>query len=965
MLPLIDMCKILVHGHSGKLHKKLVHNHMKPRTIRALLMKHSRRLGRTSKIDFRNVGVAKAPVHSILKKRKTIAVSTKRKAAENIICSDPADICCKPFKHSSFTHEDIIVHDQSCLPLQPPPHLKPLCKIVSDVLVASTDVGNLNENPSLIGETKLNDKSVQLNLSDSGFVKNNSDIGETSSEKQLNGSYGHDTSTSLSLLELKTSAEMDLNHSSRDFIDLNCSSLDASTSTPCSMYSVSQKAVSPKNEGDFGSFIGTHHVISSCNSSGQSVLVSDNQHAMSCFDKEETDLSERQIHLNEPMTDICDYFPIMHCIPESMVIGTCSSIGSKDIVEPSPNRKPIWRGICPEQGFIGLPLNSQGELIQFHHGNMHGLSESGKMTNSALNPVHSITSLCHSQAQSKRARRTRKFQSSSISHEDDQHWFSKHYYPPGAMLVSFDSVKFQGLEKLRYHSHANEAQVCSCHSRQIEMCCGCKDFLVAEDYQDRMNSYAERDLELGLPANQSTMRLMGKNITVGSCSKEHHDRKIWTNKEMLRMSCRTSRVYNRSISKGWRNTECIMHAESEKSRELPAKSLEASSLYCCTSADKFSSNQMHPGYESNMFKDGYSTGRSYNFHVDCSASPIPYQSVSNKTCCSAVHYMPKAKSMNEEQRRTIMASDSENFYQHVLPNSTYCRHCQNLSYTIQSTLHPHYINQVPIQTSRCLSSKKEPNHLQNEVCQAPPLIPYHPVLVRQSCSVAEDNRFASALPHTRSVFSYPSGNCSVSPAYGACTPMSAVYSSPAASGTRDNLISLPSTYGYNFKARDEMEFNFSHVKVLDRSKRSVKRPTIRDDKCMEITKKPNPKFQEDSNAHASVRREQLHTDKKDNMRASEINACVSSVDAIDVSLTVANGQKDVVVIAGESFAPKSSQIRSGPVKLRAGAKHILKPNGSLDQENYCPIYISVPFSQVNIAGKGSVSQDKASEPCKC
>ncbi|CAD5184165.1 unnamed protein product [Musa acuminata subsp. malaccensis] len=988
----IDTCKLLrnkVYKQFGKMHKKHVHNQTKPTTVRTFLKNYIFRLVQYSKLVSRNQVVAWVPpAHTPLKKQKRSISTKKRKTIEreNMKCDDIVELCCKSAKRLSFSGKDGgSVLAKRCLPLQLP-YLQTLCKIVSDVLAAPTDLENLEKCPSVTegAQLNLNDRTAQLNLND-GVIAGNIETGEISFEKQLTGSYGHVNNKDSAVTKMTPLVGFDLNQPVLDCVDLNHDSLDGSTLTPSPTYLAEHKDPSLVNKHGLDSDPGncqeqsfsltSDDIYSFHDSIRQSVSVSnaktsqchylnrDKQHWIYCSDQRIMQSTEGQTHMMDPMKYVCDEFPEfqpVHHLPKDMVISTCSSIISKAAVEASPNVRPFWRDTCTEEGFTGLPLNSQGEFIQLHPGN-RGFHEVDKMPNSALNSLQVLPSSSHFQPQSNHVRTNDKFPFAPIYHEDDQHWFLKHYYPASKVVISDCSTELQGLGKVEHQSD-DKTQFDSCDSRQMEICCcGCTDHIVTGNCFDRLNSHPERDLELGVwPAIQPTMRLMGKNVTVGSYHKENQDcngGKTYTDKETMTTSCDTTRVYDKPILKRRHDEECILQAESRASREFPYKSLEVPSNYCCISADKHMFDWTHHGFRSHwLISNANSPSGNCGFQ---NINPIPCQSFLSKASTSAAHCSPVTQFLDMGQFKTFGTSHPQKKCQHMLLNSSQCRHNHSISYNIPSTSHPPYANQVPIQTSRGPFSQKIPHWLLNATSQQPPFIPFHPVAEDQSCTIAE-NSGSPYASYSKHITTFPCGSSSMSQTYDSYAPMSVVYPSSVSALTTDNFSSMSSDYGYNIKAKDGMRFDFSHVKNQNHSKR-CRKPAAKDDKIIERVKGPNLKLQEDLNSPTSVIKEQLHGGKPNIIGSLEISACANR--RIDV-LSDADHETDIVVVSGLSFPLKSGHTRSRPVKLSAGARRILRPNESLDQDKSHPIHSTVPSTQGTSAGKDDVSQEKAAKICK-
>lgn len=129
------------------------------------------------------------------------------------------------------------------------------------------------------------------------------------------------------------------------------------------------------------------------------------------------------------------------------------------------------------------------------------------------------------------------------------------------------------------------------------------------------------------------------------------------------------------------------------------------------------------------------------------------------------------------------------------------------------------------------------------------------------------------------------------------------------------------------------------------SKKSKKRPAA--DIPTETGKKPNLEMQDSNAATGSKKAQELH-------RYGER--------MMDVDLSAKEIVKDGLGTASRDNAFKPDSVgRSGPIKLSAGAKHILKPSQNIDQDNSRPTHSTLPCAVVTDTSKVPDFQKKLSK----
>jgi len=151
--------------------------------------------------------------------------------------------------------------------------------------------------------------------------------------------------------------------------------------------------------------------------------------------------------------------------------------------------------------------------------------------------------------------------------------------------------------------------------------------------------------------------------------------------------------------------------------------------------------------------------------------------------------------------------------------------------------------------------------------------------------------------------------------------------------------------------RGGTNFNFTYLKCLDTARKTRKRPAVKDDLFIKPAKKPFLKMQEDTSASAGPGQgEQLHEYTPFAKKMTEAN-----------NSEIISEKEDLSTLSLSCATKVDIGFRSGPIKLSAGAKHILKPSQDVDQDNSRPTHSTIPFSIGNTSGKVVDLQLKAAE----
>nr|CAD1834009.1 unnamed protein product [Ananas comosus var. bracteatus] len=145
---------------------------------------------------------------------------------------------------------------------------------------------------------------------------------------------------------------------------------------------------------------------------------------------------------------------------------------------------------------------------------------------------------------------------------------------------------------------------------------------------------------------------------------------------------------------------------------------------------------------------------------------------------------------------------------------------------------------------------------------------------------------------------------------------------------------------------------------LDNTNRSNKRPAAEDDELFRPAKKPHLTLQEDLNGPVGLREKEQLNSRTPNGTGTE-EKFDSHTKNGEICPQYLNDGKNETGNAGVSSL--DCVRRSGPLKLSAGAKHVLKPSQNTDLDNSRPIHSTIPFPVGTSCNTVPVPQNKATK----
>ncbi|RZR96170.1 hypothetical protein BHM03_00025154 [Ensete ventricosum] len=368
--------------------------------------------------------------------------------------------------------------------------------------------------------------------------------------------------------------------------------------------------------------------------------------------------------------------PVCDISPSDRMINECPET-SRSMLDPMRKCK----GMCATEDSIGSPLSSQ-ELIKFHSDAKFGSTEIFRQQN-----------LTRSKSHSDHVNMRGKFCCTMVGRKDQRRWHSDHFYPARKPTKGGPGyLRLHCSERMDVHSHESSRdkdQPLHHGQNPVSLSCGMCE-----------SSHAE---ECGVP---STMRLMGKNVTVGRSSEEgkctDHVTQ-WTDKEMITRRSPSRVVVDKAVLERRQQKECVTHPMTGISRDFIGRM--PSDPYHFPAGDK--------RYD-HTFLGHQSLRTSRNGHM----STLTYHGTSYSTSHRLLNHSPKS-AVDSGTRFCLgfgrpvlpVSTHSQNIGRHFLLNSAHHRHNQMLSGNMSSASQPRlsspksmeFIGPLPsIQHSSCL-----------------------------------------------------------------------------------------------------------------------------------------------------------------------------------------------------------------------------------------------------------------------
>ncbi|EOX92977.1 hypothetical protein QUC31_003915 [Theobroma cacao] len=643
-----------------------------------------------------------------------------------------------------------------------------------------------------------------------------------------------------------------------------------------------------------------------------------------------------------------------------------------------------------DEEFFGLPLNSQGELVQANSTGKGGFNQLKKST-PASGSSNSISNLVlptriddHSILKGKH------FIGSAHPNNQLSLFPAQYHMKENATVHSparLGATQSQGPRKedgycLNSDRRCNRS-VCLMDSdlnlTNISFS-GCGQYDQFQNQKEKGITHAKENADkMHLNRPPPTMRLMGKDVAICRSSDERQgfaDGKVWTHKEIIREHHPQGTVLQNSYVDRHFTQDWLLNPASGQFKETPDQRFEIESNQA------FPSNAFMKPLESNFFQPGLNWQANPEFHnssLTIARNPDPnshhfaHSPTSHAIFENGADFQEPFISRNENLRVSSQlpsASTSHRIYQNINGSSVEHKYKQNLQNAVKSSfnfpfLHPDQGEHVQPSWFRGSSKSLIPWLLQaTQQVKAPctPSQPFPDEGGRRHPHTMQTSFLTNPLvPHLPIVsydhnpmISHSHMESPVGQPYIAHSPLI-----PALPGIKPSSP-VNMSHRNRIKFKDRMKLKSVGIQDPDICRKTRKRPRAKEDCPMKPIKIPSLGIQDKSRAATRSTRENFFDDIQCNMGSLEIDPYRDEAGLVGwiPNEPRCNG-------FGASAVIDSSKIdgvtRPGPIKLGAGVKHILKPSQNVDQDNSRLIHSTIPFASVTDCGNILETQKKSTK----
>ncbi|KAL7185228.1 hypothetical protein ACSBR2_027206 [Camellia fascicularis] len=649
------------------------------------------------------------------------------------------------------------------------------------------------------------------------------------------------------------------------------------------------------------------------------------------------------------------YQPFRHLSPKELMRSICSFPDWKQ-------RAVTGKEKCMDEDFCGLPLNSHGEIIQFN-------SIGKGMFNHLIRPP---TSTVTGSSRSLAVHNMLTNGTVNLSNFKDTNYVGGaptvdqlKVFPVRSCVKENPNIpvssrlgfhRLQGTERTDVH--------CFDSVDRLE-----SDLELMNISQQGHNQYNQVQNQIGdgkgnqqgnsdhvpMRVTQPTMRLMGKEFTVGRSAKDlqaYEDGKVWTDKQII-AEHRQANTAMDSLSLGRQlQQDLIVHSASGKLKENVA----------CLSEP-----QINQASQSTIQMKNPGSGFSYPY-LNCKTDtgyPNCYPTISGNHISQLHPYLPSAASPPLFSRTPLLQEAFISGYESLKLNAQIPKLAstprRNMSSQNKQKLHHATKSafEFPFLHPDCGEHVQRPSWFQSSSKSLPPWLlsatqqketslgscqSYSDVGgKRHSCTMSGTSlRNIPSVPEVSYPYNPMSSNSAMQNFLG---PAPFAHHPPPMPLSRGFI----QTSGINKIHGDRMKFKermIPRVSVKEpfQGKKTRKRPAAKSDDSAKLTKIPKLTVEEDSSIAAL---------ELDSIRGKARSVGCGVIETRTDELGVSPAVVDTFNVDGIA--------RSGPIKLSAGAKHILKPSSNLNQDNSKPTHSTVPFAAATSSGRVSESEKKSAQ----
>ncbi|KAL5716544.1 hypothetical protein ACHQM5_018217 [Ranunculus cassubicifolius] len=588
------------------------------------------------------------------------------------------------------------------------------------------------------------------------------------------------------------------------------------------------------------------------------------------------------------------YSSSLQLSPNDLLTSICS------LVDQNQRNPPVYRNDLVMDDFIGLPLNSQGELVKM---GSRGKERLNRVKNHSI--VHPSTNI--------RADNIVHPETSSDHFDKDDYVQTQvvkerfRLFPEQSNFKNSDMPTEIGFTEARDTiRREGKGNIQSVHQLGLDLnqmnisSCRCSEYTQKQLEKEKV-IWVENDDGSFIPTKQPTMRLMGQDVTVGRSNKDiigSEDGKVWTDKNVIKEHSPTMAVENSSVSRNFQMERSTLKASTVQSRESQGN------------ACVLLRNDIDP-----MYAQSYHNWR-----------PNLLPQLASETYPFSYPFAPDGSMNNTLRLPGTDIYGAESHCQCMPLSSTQLLYNQGLSRGCSSFQFP-FTSQVcgecfPPSQAQSYSNVLPHWMLNGSQQQGSPLIS------------SQYDADINSNPHSFSRFGFPSipsppyqTSLSSQPSQHArFIPRAHDSSSPYS--VQRPLIPVPP----GFKNNSSINTSYRNMINLKNKlkplgiKRNRKRPGEQTDSSTTFSKRPTLEIPMEP-------RDVIGVDKER-----------SSMELNIVGDNRRDGSETSPMVCSSN---RESLSRLGPVKLSAGAKHILKPSLNTDQQESRSIHSSIPIESLS------------------
>ncbi|KAF5732476.1 hypothetical protein HS088_TW17G00003 [Tripterygium wilfordii] len=623
---------------------------------------------------------------------------------------------------------------------------------------------------------------------------------------------------------------------------------------------------------------------------------------------------------------------------------------------PDWKRAMNSREQCANEEYFGLPLNSQGELIRLNSRTSGGCTHLHKSLNTASHYKFPLHELLHQRSMRDHSSVEMEQFTDRVPKKDLINSFSAHNHlkeivnmhmpsktgcteSSAPRELTKKSARREGVKSpesrrgMNYSSHPLNSDLNLTNfplngSRQCDP--------VPNQRQNGLVLPTENIDHTMLNMSQLTMRLMGKDVVVSGSRREmqeFEDNSIWTDKEIVVDHLPKDAIEN-SLAKAHFQLEQLFNPSDGIPRRAQVQPL---------------------GMQGNQHTDAGEQSFSLSFKRNCDLSlppfshPHSYPAMPN---CKVNNFCGPFPSRSDGPRvssQLPLVLTSQSTYRQIGEIPVELNPVQNLPHSARSVIG------FPFLYPHC-TEQELPFWFSSSAKNLPPWL----VCARQSETISMTTQpfpdvDGKQYPYCMDPFSVVSlpQNLAISESY----VKSSLGPVPNVHPTLAKVIPVAKMTSLDCRntvtAKEKMRSKDLDVEGFDRRLKAKKRAAAKPDDSARPTKLPN------GSAMSWSKRGQFSSKLQCNVDVPAIKSCRNEACGERCHLNgTQHDQLRTLPVIDSSRAADNAGSGPGPIKLSAGAKHILKPSLSMDEDVGNPTYSTVPIVSVTDGGSFFEPQNK-------